>query len=51
MKSETYMSAAEAVKYGVADKLVPTRKTTRKLVKKTPKPTKKNKSTKQKAKK
>jgi ATP-dependent Clp protease protease subunit len=51
MKSETYMSAAEAVKYGIADKLVPTRKITRKLVKKAPKTTKKNKSTKKKAKK
>ena len=31
MKAETYMSAAEAVKYGIADKLVPTRKITKKL--------------------
>jgi len=31
MNAEKYMSAAEAVKYGIADKLVPTRKTTRKV--------------------
>ena len=31
MKATTYMSAAEAVKYGIVDKMVPTRKVTRKV--------------------
>lgn len=35
MQSHKYMSAAEAVKYGIVDKMVPTRKTTKKVVKKT----------------
>lgn len=58
MKRESFMSAVEAVKYGIADKLVPTRRITRKVAVKTSasnitqkKTTKKNKATKNKTKK
>lgn len=52
MKIETFMSAAEAVKYGIADKLVPTRRATRKVAtskSKSTKKTTKKKTTKKKA--
>lgn len=45
MKYDKYMSAREAVKYGIADKLVPTRKTTRVVTNK-PAPAKRKKVTK-----
>jgi len=48
MKSETFMSAEEAVKYGIADRLVPTRRITKKT---TPTKKKTKKATKKKAKK
>jgi ATP-dependent Clp protease protease subunit len=36
MKKESYMSAEEAVAYGIADKMVPTRKVVRKITTKNP---------------
>lgn len=44
LHNDNYMSAEEAVKYGIADKMVPTRKPTKKVTAK--KPTKKAKTTK-----
>ena len=49
MQAETYMSAEEAVEYGIADKMVPTRKTTKKVTNK-PKKANKKKAAKKKTK-
>jgi len=46
MKVESYMSAEEAVAYGIADKMVPTRKVTRKVTTKAKTATKKEKTAK-----
>lgn len=48
MEAETYMSAAQAVTYGIADKMVPTRKVTRKVTTKKKSVTKKKPTTKKK---
>lgn len=52
MKEETYMSAEEAVNYGLVDRMVPTRKTTRRVsAKKDPEPATKKTTTKKRTKK